>query len=137
MPIAPAVIFPLLLSLQPPVTELRKCIGAKGAVSYQSLPCAPGSRQAWAQPIKPGSAPPPPTAQASHGPGRRQAVPAKGKPARQAGPRRPSPAQVRRQRCDKARREADEQRDRLWNKLDFQQRSELDARVARACSRPG
>jgi len=135
MPVVSSVLFPLLLAAAPPAAELRKCVGATGAVSYQTIPCAEGAREAWVQPIKRGSAPPPPAPEAS---AQRQGRPATGvaaKSARRGAPRRASTADVRRQRCEKARREADELRDRLWNKLDFQQRSDLDAKVARACSR--
>ena len=53
MRIHPMLLFPaLLLSAAGPTTELRKCVAASGAVSYQSLPCAEGSRQAWVQPVK-------------------------------------------------------------------------------------
>lgn len=124
----------LLVSAASPSTELRKCVAASGAVSYQTLPCAEGSHQAWAQPVK-AEAEPPPRAATPPEPARKQArrkpLPAAGK----ARPRAGGAAQARRLRCDKARKEADELRDRLWNKLDFQQRSELDAKVARACAR--
>lgn len=130
------VLLPLLMVSAPPsAAELRKCVGATGAVSYQTLPCADGSRQAWVQPIKPGSAPPPPRPETPERPRGKSAAKPSLKAGRGAAPRRPSAADIRRQRCEKARREADELRDRLWNKLDFQQRSDLDAKVARACSR--
>ncbi|KFL37125.1 hypothetical protein [Arenimonas donghaensis] len=136
MPLVSVVLIPLLLASAPPAaTDLRKCVGATGAVSYQTLPCAEGARQAWVQPIKPGSAPPPPKSQASSRPRSQPSPQAPAKTARRPAPRRASAADLRRQRCEKARREADDLRDRLWNKLDFQQRSELDAKVARACAR--
>lgn len=136
MPVACAVLLPLLLASAPtPAAELRKCVGATGAVSYQTLPCAQDSRQAWVQPIKRGSAPRSPSPESSKRPGRQSSPKVPAKAARRAAPRRASAAELRRQRCEKARREADELRDRLWNKLDFQERSELDAKVARACSR--
>lgn len=123
----------LLLSAAGPTAELRKCVAASGAVSYQSLPCAVGSHQAWVQPVKADAAPRPAAAMPA-APGREQP---RRKPASaaKARPRGGGAAQARRLRCDKARREADELRDRLWNKLDFKQRSGLDAKVARACAR--
>lgn len=133
MPFPSAVFLPaLLLSAAAPAAELRKCIAPSGAVSYQSMPCAQGSRQAWVQPVK--AAPPRRDADQPAGkPGAssRKAAPARTRPA----PRRQSAREARRERCDAARRQADELRDRLWNKLDFQARSELDAKVARACAR--
>lgn len=133
MRIPSVVLFPaLLLSAASPGADLYKCVAASGAVSYQSLPCAEGSHQAWVQPVK------------AEPPARQRAPKARAEPrqrrgpaptARKARPRPPSDAQKRRLRCEKARREADDLRDRLWNKLDFQQRSDLDAKVARACAR--
>jgi len=121
----------LLLSLLPmPAASLHKCLGADGVASYQSLPCAPGQRTAWTR------AAPPPAA--------RVAVPAA--PRAAPPPARPQGAPVRRSvarqaadpsasRCASVRRAADLTRDRLWNRLSFRQRSDLDARVARACAR--
>ncbi|HEX5694052.1 MAG TPA: hypothetical protein VFY00_05485 [Arenimonas sp.] len=143
MPFANLLLLPLLLlSEQTPDPQLRKCVGATGAVSYQSLPCGQGSREAWVQPIKAGSAPEPPARMAARSSARsadrRAARPASRRSVRKTAPRRASAGQARRERCKKARREADALRDRLWNKLDFQQRSDLDAKVARACARrPG
>lgn len=133
MRIESVLLFPaLLVSTASPTAELRKCVAASGAVSYQSLPCAEGSHQAWVQPVKAEAEPHP---RPLSSPKREQA---QSKPAPAAGKARPrggGAAQARRLRCDKARQEADELRDRLWNKLDFQQRSDLDAKVARACDR--
>ena len=109
--------------------QLRKCVAPGGAVSYQDQPCAPGTDEVWVQPVK--SHPPPVPVRAAPAPSSRPAAvraPARGR----AAATRPDP---RKTRCDQARREADELRDRLWNKLSFRQRSELDARVARACAR--
>ena len=111
-----------------PSTELRKCVGPNGAVSYQDQPCAPGAEQAWVQPVKAVAEAPTTRSAAS-----RRAVPARPR-ARSPGPP-PKREDPRRARCEQARREADEQRDRLWNKLSFQERSDLDAKVARACAR--
>ncbi|WP_374601376.1 DUF4124 domain-containing protein [Arenimonas sp.] len=131
------VLFPaLLLSAASPGADLYKCVAPSGAVSYQSLPCAGNSRQAWVQPVKAEVAPAP---RAQAGRVRAAGPPGRGRAAaatvRQAKPRQPGAAQKRRMRCEKARREADALRDRLWNKLDFRQRSDLDAKVARACGR--
>lgn len=112
-----------------PGPQLRKCIAPGGAVSYQDQPCAAGAEEAWAQPVK---SLPPPAPAAAPGPAPRPPA------ARAAVAARPTVrADPRRARCDQARREANEQRDRLWNKLSFAERSELDARVARACAREG
>lgn len=113
-----------------PGPQLRKCVAPGGAVSYQDQPCAPGADEAWAQPVK--SLPPPAPVAAGRvdpRPASPRAAPALRPPAARPDPRR--------SRCDQARREADELRDRRWNKLSFAERSELDARVARACAREG
>lgn len=112
-----------------PGPQLRKCVAPGGAVSYQDQPCAPGASEAWAQPVKPL---PPSAPVAAPGPAPRPAVVRSAAPARVQ-----ARADPRRARCEQARREADELRDRLWNKLSFAERSELDARVARACAREG
>ena len=55
------VLFPaLLLSAASPGADLYKCVAPSGAVSYQSLPCAGNSRQAWVQPVKAEAAAVPP-----------------------------------------------------------------------------
>lgn len=114
-----------------PGPQLRKCVAPGGAVSYQDQPCAADAAEAWAQPVK--SLPPPPAPVVADAASPRPAG------SRATAGARPPPARPdpRRARCDQARREADEQRDRLWNKLSFAERSELDARVARACARQG
>ena len=112
-----------------PGPQLRKCVAPGGAVSYQDQPCAPGAAEAWAQPVK---SLPPPAPAAAPGPASRPVVVRAPAPVRASARSDP-----RRARCDKARREADELRDRLWNKLTFAERSDLDARVARACAREG
>ncbi|PRH82891.1 hypothetical protein [Arenimonas caeni] len=114
-----------------PGPHLRKCVSPAGAVSYQDQPCAPGADEAWVQPVK---ALPPPAPVAAAAPAPAVAGPVRAGSRAQAPPARPDP---RRARCDRARREADELRDRQWNRLGFKERSELDARVARACARDG
>lgn len=112
-----------------PGPQLRKCVAPGGVVSYQDQPCAPGASEAWSQPVK---SLPPPAPVAAPGPAPRPPAgraPVAARPTVRTDPRRA--------RCEQARREASEQRDRLWNKLSFAERSELDARVARACSRDG
>lgn len=118
----------MLAVLPPPASVLRKCVAADGAVSYQALPCAEGSDQRWAQPVKPDPVPAP---RAAAPPARTSAPRIRASGADPPRPRR----DPRRERCEAARRSADEQRDRLWNRLSFDQRSELDAKVARACAR--
>ncbi|MBW8311516.1 MAG: hypothetical protein K0M64_05715 [Rhizobium sp.] len=118
----------VLAVLPPPANLLRKCVAADGAVSYQALPCAEGSEQRWAQPVKPD----PVSAPRAAAPAERTA--ASRTRAGVADPARPR-RDPRRERCEAARRDADEQRDRLWNRLTFDQRSALDAKVARACAR--
>ena len=127
------VLFPaLLVAAASPTAELRKCIAPGGAVSYQTRPCAEDSRQAWVQPVK---AEPAPGAAKVKGP-RESRTAARAAPrAPRAAPRRETARDLRRKRCDKARAAADAKRDKLWNKLDFKARSELDAAVARACAR--
>lgn len=117
-----------------PSTELRKCVAANGAVSYQDRPCAPGAEQAWIQPVK--TMAPAPVATAPAPPPARTARPRAG--GRATASRAPAKREdPRRARCEQARREAKLTRDRLWNKLSFRQLSELDAEVARACARDG
>ncbi|TNJ33917.1 hypothetical protein [Arenimonas terrae] len=107
--------------------ELHKCVDAAGAVSYQSAPCAAGSRTLWVRAVVPEATPARPAASAaptvSPGPARPGAR-------RTTAPRRDPAAS----RCAAARRSADATRERLWNRLTFRQRSELDAKVARACA---
>ncbi|KFN43248.1 hypothetical protein N790_11090 [Arenimonas malthae CC-JY-1] len=124
----PLTLILVLAVLPPPANVLRKCVAADGAVSYQALPCAEGSQQRWAQPVKPDPAPVPRAAPAAERAGTARPRASVADPPR---PRR----DPRRERCEAARRDADEQRDRLWNRLTFDQRSALDAKVARACSR--
>lgn len=127
------VFFPaLLLAAAAPTAELRKCVAPGGAVSYQGKPCAEGSREAWVQPVKADPAPPLEARAA-----RRDALdaPRRAPRAARAAPKRETARELRRKRCEKARAEADAKRDKLWNKLDFKARSELDASVARACAR--
>ena len=123
-------IFLLILLLPATSPRLYKCLGADGVTSYQSLPCEPGQRTAWTRGAPPSvqSAPPPALAQAAPSPAR-QAAPVR----RTAVVRKavdPSAA-----RCTAARRAAAVTRDRLWNRLNFRQRSDLDAKVAQACAR--
>lgn len=111
---------------------LYKCIAPGGEASYQSQPCASGQRTAWVRELAPSAAPagaaqPPPPAVRPRA--RPDAAAARG--AKAAGTR-PRAADTR---CAAARRSAALQRDRFWNRLTFRQRSELDARVARACAR--
>ena len=120
----------LLLSCLPGLAgaaELHKCLSAEGRPSYQSSPCAPGTRTLWVRDATPETIPP---------------NPAKGVPVAEDTVTRPvtaRPRTVRRDagaaRCASARRFADARRDRDWSRLDFRQRSELDAAVARACRR--
>lgn len=106
--------------------ELHKCVGADGGASYQSAPCPPSQRTAWVRAVVPDAVPARPAATAGSQEPRR-------------APRlRPAAVRSRKppvSRCESARRAADQTRDRLWNRLSFKQRSELDARVARACAR--
>lgn len=127
------VLFPaLLLAAASPTAELRKCVAPGGAVSYQGKPCAEGSREAWVQPVKADPVPAPAVrAQAAKPPRASRPAPR----LLRTPPRRETARDRRRKRCEKARAEADAKRDRLWNKLDFKARSELDASVARACAR--
>jgi hypothetical protein len=107
--------------------ELHKCAAADGAVSYQSAPCAATARTLWVRRVAPEATPVRPTAKVAGGddsPGARRVT------ARvRSAPRR----DARAERCAAARRSADVTRDKLWNRLTFKQRSDLDAQVARAC----
>lgn len=109
--------------------ELHKCVAADGAVSYQSAPCAATARTLWVRRVAPEMTPVRPTAQVAAGaddpPGARK-IPARARTV----PRRDAKAA----RCAAARRSADVTRDKLWNRLSFKQRSDLDAQVARACA---
>lgn len=119
----------LLLSLLPaPTASLHKCLGADGVASYQSLPCGPGQRTAWTRAAPTPAAPAPVAARIEPPPPRPAVAPMRRSAVRAAAD--PSAA-----RCASVRRAADLTRDRLWNRLTFRQRSELDAKVAQACAR--
>jgi len=118
----------LLAAVAPATMELRKCVAPGGATSYQTAPCAEGATEAWSQPVQAEPVRPAPRTAVGRLP-----VPRSAAGARATATARPSPRDQRRARCDKARREADELRDRQWNRLGFDERSALDARVARAC----
>ncbi|MFY2763470.1 hypothetical protein [Arenimonas sp. MALMAid1274] len=108
---------------------LHKCVGAYGVASYQTLPCADARQTHWVREI--GDVRPPLPAVAVEAP-RTAARSGARRPVASPRPAQPDP---RLARCDKARREAEHVRDRLWNRLGFRERSALDAKVARACSR--
>jgi hypothetical protein len=107
--------------------ELHKCVDAAGAVSYQSAPCAADARTLWVRTVAPEASPARPAAGT---PPAAASGPASPRVRRTASPQRDAAAS----RCAAARRSADATRDRLWNRLTFRQRSELDAKVARACA---
>lgn len=112
-----------------PAAKLHKCVDARGTASYQNLPCAPGQRSEWVREVSAAAGVAPPS--------RARAAPARS--ASRAAPSRrratPQRARERESGCEQARRHARDTRDRLWNRLTFQERSELDAEVARACRR--
>ena len=110
--------------------SLHKCIGADGVASYQSLPCTAGQRTAWTRQPEPlAAAPAPaPTPRVAPPRGTRTVAAARAPAARKSA----DPSATR---CANARRAADLTRDRLWNRLNFRQRSDLDAKVALACGR--
>jgi hypothetical protein len=122
-----AVLAMVLASCGARADELHKCAAADGAVSYQSAPCAATARTLWVRRVTPETTPARPTAKVAGGddsPGARRVT------ARvRSAPRR----DARAERCAAARRSADVTRDKLWNRLTFKQRSDLDAQVARAC----
>lgn len=126
------------LSLLPSLSvaaELHKCVAADGQLSYQSEACPPSARTLWVRDALPEASPPRPAARVATRPTAAPApttpAPARTKAARARPPSRDPQAT----RCAKARRAADLRRDREWSRLDFRQRSELDASVARACAR--
>ena len=106
--------------------ELHKCVDAAGAVSYQSAPCAADARTLWVRTVASETSPARPASTPPAAP----SGPAAPRMRRAASPHRDTAAS----RCAAARRSADTTRDRLWNRLTFRQRSELDAKVARACA---
>lgn len=124
-----AVLAMFLVACAARADELHKCVATDGAVSYQSAPCAATARTLWVRRVAPETTPVRPTAQVAAGaddpPGARR-IPARVRTA----PRRDAKAE----RCAAARRSADVTRDKLWNRLTFKQRSDLDAQVARACA---
>jgi hypothetical protein len=126
----------LLLSLLPGLSaaaKLHKCLAADGQPSYQSEACAPGARTLWVRDALPEASPPRPTAQVATQARSEPATPA---PVRTRAVRTRQPSRdPKAARCAKARRAAELKRNREWNRLDFRQRSELDASVARACAR--
>ncbi len=122
----------LLLAAAPvPAATVHKCIGADRVPSFQSVPCGPGQRKAWTRETEAGQAPAPTPAATATPPTRPE--PRAAPVVRRAAVRRATnPVATR---CASARRAADLTRDRLWNRLSFRQRSELDAKVAQACAR--
>lgn len=122
-------VFLLMLIPAPALpAQLHKCAGDDGRVSYQSGPCAPGARTLWVRTVADEAKPARPAARVS--PAAEPSTQTTARP--RATPKKRDPAATR---CANARRQAETTRDRLWNRLSFRQRSELDARVARACSR--
>ena len=119
----------LLLSGHAQAEDLHKCVGPGGAVSYQSAPCAEDARTLWVRPVTPDPVPARPTARVASSSG--DAAPRR---ASATGKHSRSRPDARAERCAAARRAADITRDRLWNRLSFKQRSELDADVERACA---
>lgn len=104
---------------------LHKCVDAGGQASYQSQPCGAAQRTEWVREAPPEPARAPVTVSVP--------TPVRVTPAvRVRGTGGPSPPSA----CERARRAAQARFDREWNRLSFRQRSELDATVARACSRP-
>lgn len=121
----------LLLACLPNLSlaaELHKCLGADGQLSYQSEACPAGARTLWVRDALPEASPPRPAARVAAA---TTPAPPRTKTVRTRQPSRDAQAT----RCAKARRAAELKRDREWNRLDFRQRSELDASVARACAR--
>lgn len=109
--------------------ELHKCVDAEGVPSYQSQACPPGARTLWVRDALPEPEPARPAARVA-------ADAAPSPPPRKATTRVPRSAHdPAAGRCAAARRAADRKRDREWNRLDFRQRSELDASVTQACRR--
>lgn len=108
---------------------IHRCIAGDGTTRYQSAPCPPDTRQDWVRAIVVEDTP---LVVAPVAPTR--AAPPRALPLRRTS-RRGSGGSDRDRRCAEARRDADATRDRLWNRLGFRERSELDAVVARACSR--
>lgn len=117
----------LVLATVAQAPVLRRCESGDGAVSWQSAPCADGARESAVREVTP-DAPAPSIAVA---PATASSSPRARTPARRAAPA----AVDRRARCDTARRAADARRDAEWNRLDFAERSRLDADVAKACAR--
>jgi hypothetical protein len=127
----PRVLFLIALCLPSalPAASLYKCVAPGGAPAFQSQPCPAGHATAWVREL-PASPPLPPSPPSAAAPAR-AAAPVRSNQRAARAPRR-DPVAVR---CEAARRRAAEQRDRLWNRLSFRQRSQLDADVARACAR--
>jgi hypothetical protein len=111
-----------------PAAELHKCLAADGQLSYQSQPCSAGARTLWVRDALPEATPPRPAARVAS----RPTPPA---PRAKAVRTRATARDPQATRCAQAQRAAELRRDREWNRLDFRQRSELDASVARACAR--
>lgn len=123
-------LIPLLLPSPAAAGAVHKCLGEDGVPSYQSQPCGPAQRTAWTRAAAPGDSAPARVVAAAPAPPPVRAAPA---PARKVAVRRTQDPVAR--RCAAARRAADLTRDRLWNRLSFRQRSELDQKVAYACRR--
>lgn len=120
------------LAVSATAPALYKCVSRSGEASYQSQACADSQRTAWVRELAPLSAPVAAPA-TTHGAEVRAdaAMGAARQPLRATGGK----PRLAKTRCAAARQSAAHQRDRLWNRLNFRQRSELDAKVARACAR--
>jgi hypothetical protein len=126
-----AILLTFFLLAGTPPASLNKCIGANGVASYQSLPCADDQRTVWSRRSGPPVTPPPVRPTAASASAAAPPPRAAGSVARVVRPAaKPAPT-----RCAAARRAADLTRARLWNRLSFRQRSDLDAKVALACAK--
>lgn len=134
----------LLAASNSHAASLYKCSGPKkDTVSIQSAPCPPGARQIW---VRDGTPDPPPTEQqvaAKNAKGRQDAEAARTL-SRMAGTtqtnhatvyQNSSNADLRIQRCNSAKRQAEAIRERDWRKMNFNELRRLDAWVESECKK--
>ena len=144
MRIAFCILFCLLAAPHANSAALYKCTGPqKAAISIQSAPCPAGSKQIW---VRDGTPDPPPTEQqvAAKNVKRQQDAEAAGSLSRMAGTtqrsdvvlyRNNTNVDYQKQRCDSAKRQALQIRERDWKTLTVDALRRLDAWVESECKK--
>ncbi len=144
MRIAFCILFCLLAAPYAKAAALYKCTGPqKNAISIQSAPCSAGSKQIW---VRDGTPDPPPTEQqvAAKNAKHQQDAEAARSLSRMAGTtqsndvvayRNNTNVDYQKQRCDSAKRQALQIRERDWKTLTINALRRLDAWVESECKK--